>query len=154
MRDAEVDQARFLATRDHLDRKSERRTRLAQELRGILRHAQRVRADRAHALARKAAQPLGELGERIERHGLGGAVNALVRGQAAAQAHHLAHRIERIDLPVDHAPDLEVEAVGAQVDRSERFVTCHAQTVTSAATHDKRERGSYSSPLGRITCAG
>jgi hypothetical protein len=37
---------------------------------------------------------------------LRGAVDALVGGEAAAQAHHLAHRVERIDLAVDHAADL------------------------------------------------
>jgi hypothetical protein len=72
-------------------------------------------------------QPLGELGERLERVRLRAAVDALVGGQAAAQAHHLAHRVERVDLPVDHAADLEVEAVRAEVDRGERFETRHVR---------------------------
>jgi len=117
VRHAEVDQARFLAARDHLDREAERGARLAQELRRVLRHAQRVGADHPHRLAREAAQPLGELGERLERRRLRGAVDALVRGEAAAQPHHLAHGVERIDLAVDDTPDLQVEAVGAEVDR-------------------------------------
>ncbi len=117
VRHAEVDEARFLAAGDDLDREAEHRARLTQELRGILRDAQGVGADGAHALAREAAQPLGEFGQRLERRGLRGAVDALVGGEAATQAHHFAHRIERIDLAVDHAPDLEVEAVRAEVDR-------------------------------------
>ena len=126
VRNAEVDQARFLAPGDHLDREAERGARLAQELRRVLRHAQRVGADHAHRRTREAAQALAELGERLERARLGGAIDALLGGQARAQAHHLAHRVEGIDLAVDHATDLQVEAVRAEVDRGERVVTRHA----------------------------
>src|SRR5688572_18252847 len=125
VRNAQVDQARFLAAGDHLDRKAERGARLAQELRRILRHAQRVGADHAHRRAREAAQALAELGERFQRARLGGAIDALFGGQPGAQAHHLAHRVEGIDLAVDHATDLQVEAVGAKVDRGQRVVTRH-----------------------------
>src|SRR5258706_466929 len=126
VRHAEVNQPRFLAARDHLDREAEHRARLAQELRRVLRDAQRVGADRAHALARKAAQALGELGERLERHGLRAPVDPLFGSQAPAQAHHFAHRVERIDLAIDHAPDLEVKTVRAEVDRGERVLAGHA----------------------------
>jgi hypothetical protein len=71
------------------------------------------------------AKPRAELGERLERGRLRGAVDALLRGESGAEAHHLAHRVERIDLAVDHAPDLEVETVGAEVDRGEGVVLCH-----------------------------
>src|SRR5205085_3174990 len=94
-------------------------------------YAQGVGADRTHALPRKAAQPLGEFAKRIERRGLGCAVDALVGGEPAAQAHHLAHRVERIDLAIDDAANLEVEAVRAEVDRRESFMTRHAPTVAS-----------------------
>ena len=46
--DAEIDEARLLASRHDLDREAERRLRLLEERRGVLRHAQRVGADRAH----------------------------------------------------------------------------------------------------------
>jgi hypothetical protein len=125
MRDTEVDEARFLASRDHLDRKAERGARFAQKLRRILRHAQRVGADHAHRRPREAAQALAELGERLEGGCLGGAVDALLGREPAAQAHHLAHRVERIDLPIDHPADLQMEAVRAQIDRRQRVVTPH-----------------------------
>ena len=130
MRDAEIDEARLLATRNHLDREAEHRARLAQELSGVLRHAQRVRAHCAHALARKAAQPLGEFAERLQRGRLRGAIDPLLGGEPAAQSHHLAHGVERIDLPLHDAPDHEVKAVRAEIDRGERLLACHAATVT------------------------
>ena len=42
------------------------------------------------------------------------------------EAHDLAHRVEGIDLALDHAADLEVEAVRAEVDRGQRVVARHA----------------------------
>src|SRR3989442_507160 len=66
------------------------------------------------------------LGQPWERRDLRGAVDALVRAEPAAQAHHLAHRVERIDLALDHASDLEMEAVRAKVDCRERFLPSHA----------------------------
>src|SRR5205085_3643449 len=87
--------------------------------------------DRTHALPRQAAQPLGEFARRVERRRLRRAVDALVGGEPAAQAHHLAHRVERIDLALDDAADLEVKAVRAEIDRRESFMTRHAPTVAS-----------------------
>ena len=119
MRHAEIDEARLLTAGEH-------RARLAQELRRVLGDAQGIGADRAHALPGEAAQALGELRERLERRSLRRAVDALVRGEAAAEAHHFAHRVERVDLAIDHAPDLEVEAVRAEVDGRKGFLARHA----------------------------
>src|SRR5438270_45949 len=79
----------------------------------------------------RRAQPLGEFAKRIERRRLRRAVDALVGGEPAAQAHHLAHGVERIDLALDDAADLEVKAVRAEIDRRESFMTRHAPTVAS-----------------------
>ena len=134
MRDAEIDEARFLAARDHLDREAEHRACFAQEGAAVFRHAQRIGADRAHALARKAVQALGEFRQRLERRGLRRAIDALVRGEPRAKAHHFAHRIEGIDLVLDDAPDQQVKAVRAEVDRRERFLLRHRlRTVTRNA---------------------
>ncbi len=138
MRDAEVDEARFLAARDDLDRKAERLARLAQERGRVLRDPERIRPDRADRVARQPAQPLAEAGERLERARLDGAVEALVGGQAGAELHRLAQRVERIDLAVDDAPDQEMKAVGSEVDRSECFVTRHAPG-TVAPAHPARK---------------
>ena len=85
MRDAEVDEARFLAAGDDLDREAERLARLAQECRRVLGHPQRIGADRAHRVPRQAAQALAELRQRLERAGLARAVEALVGGQPGAE---------------------------------------------------------------------
>ena len=77
------------------------------------------------ALARQAAQALADALERLQRARLRGAVDALFRGQARAQAHHLAQRVERVDLAVDDAAHLQVEAVGAEVDRGEQVGAGH-----------------------------
>ncbi len=140
MGNAEVDEARFLAAGNHLDREAERGARLAQELRRVLRHAQGVRADHAHRLPREAAQPLGELGERAERPRLRRAVDALVGGEAGAQAHHLSHGVEGIDLTVDNPADLQVEAVRAQVDRGECLVSRHALPIVTDFFHRPADR--------------
>ncbi len=125
MRDAEVDQARFLAAGDHFDREAERGARFAQELRRVLRHPQRVGADRAHRATRQSAQALADALQRLQGARLSGAVDALLRGQAGAQPHHFAQRVERIDLAIDHAAHLQVEAVGAEIDRGEQVRACH-----------------------------
>ncbi len=131
MRHAQIDEARLLAARDHLDREAEHLPGFAQELGRVLRYAQRIGAHRAHCLTRETAQPLGELGKRLERQGLRAAVDAFLGGEPGAQAYHLAHRIERVDLAVDHPSDLQVKAVRAEVDRRQSVVTRHGPgTVT------------------------
>src|SRR5512134_4114206 len=103
MRDAEVDQARLLAARDHLDRKAERLARLAQEGGRVLGDPQRIRADRAHRVAWQPAQALAELRQHLERARLAGAVQALVAGEPGAELALLAQRVARIDLAIDDA---------------------------------------------------
>src|SRR5205823_5836915 len=65
--------------------------------------------------------------QRVERGGLRRAVDALLRRKACAEPHYLAQRIERIDLPVDDAADLQVKAVRSEVDGGERVVACHSR---------------------------
>ena len=125
MRDAEVDQPRLLAPGHHFDRETEGGARLAQELRRILGHAQRIGADGAHRLPRQAAQPFAEARQGFERARLRGAVDALVVGQPGAEAHAFAQAVERVDLAVDRAPDLQVKTVGTEVDRGEYVGTWH-----------------------------
>jgi hypothetical protein len=90
--------------------------------RNVLGHAQRVGADYAHRLRRKAAQAVGETPQRVQCAHLGGAVDALVAGQTRAEAHLLAQAVEQIDLIIDDTADLQVKAVGAQIDRGKRLV--------------------------------
>ena len=125
MRDPDVDEPRLLAAGDHFDRETERAARLAQELWRIFRQPQGVGSDRAHRLLRQPAQTLTEAPERLQRVRLGGAVDAFFGCKAGAEPYHLAQRIEGVDLAVDDPSDLEMEAVGAQVDRSQEIRTGH-----------------------------
>ena len=116
VRDAEVDQPRFLAPGHHLDREAQRRLGPGQELLRVLRDAQRVGADRAHRVDRHSAQAFAELAQCVQAALLGGFVQALVGAQPGADAHRLAQRIERVDLLSDDPGDLQVEAVRTEVD--------------------------------------
>ena len=138
MRDAEVDEPRFLAARDDLDRETERLARFAQESGGILGDAQRIRADRAHGVPRQAAEPLAELRKHHERACLARAIEPLVGSEPCAELGLLAERVERVNLAVHDAPDQEMEAVRSEVDSGEGFVARHSPgTVTPARSARK-----------------
>ena len=122
MRDAEVDQARLLAAEYHFDGKTERRFRLGEEGFGVFRHAQRARAHGAHRRARKAAQPLAEARERFQGPRFGRLVDAPVPRETRTQAHRISQAVEKVDLVVDDSADLQVEAVGSQVEGGQRVL--------------------------------
>ena len=95
--------------------------------RRVLGDAQRIRPDRADGVAGQAAQPLAEPRERFEGSRLARAIEPLVGGEACAELGLLAQRVERVHLAVHDAPDEEMEAVGAEVDRGEGIVARHSQ---------------------------
>jgi hypothetical protein len=140
--DAEVDQPRLLAAGDDLDGKAERRLGLGQELRRVLRHPQGIGGDRPHRAGIEAAQPLAEARQRLQRAQLRGAVEGFLRREAGRQAHRLLEGIERIDLVVHHPPDLQAEAVRAQIDGGDQFVS-HGKFYRAAAvtrlSHDRHK---------------
>ena len=90
---------------------AERGTRLPEECRGILGHAQGIGADRADGMTVKAAQTLAETIQAVERALLRFFIEALVAGQSGAKPDRLAQRIERVDLVPDGARHLEMEGV-------------------------------------------
>ena len=120
VRDAEVDEPRFLVPRDDVDRKAERRFRLREELRRIGRDAKRVRRDGAHGGWVQAAQPLAEAREASERGTLRLRRDATEIIQRRAHPQRLAPGIEPEDLVALDATELEPEAVRAHVDDGER----------------------------------
>ena len=67
VRDADIDEARFLAAGDDFDRETERRFSLFQKCRRILGHAQRVGADGTHAMRIETAQAFAEALQAFER---------------------------------------------------------------------------------------
>ena len=121
VRDAVVDEPRFLVAGDDVDRESERALGLRQERRRVGRDAKRVGRDRAH---RRRMQALDALAETREA-GESGAPRfrrepaALV--DAGADAQILAPGVEAKDLIAFDASDLEAEAVRAHVDDGERL---------------------------------
>jgi len=130
VRHAEVDEARFLAAEYHFDGKTERRFRLGEEGFGVFRHAQRARAHGAHRRARKAAQPLGEPRECFQRPRFRRLIDAPVPRETCAEAHRISQAVEQVHLVVDDPADLQVEAVGPQVEGSQSvlFHDCGARS--------------------------
>jgi hypothetical protein len=76
--------------------------------------------------------------EHIERARLAGAVQAFVLGEARAELHLFAQRVERINQAIDDATDQEVEAVGSEVDRSQCFVSRHAPGTVAPACRARK----------------
>ena len=113
---AEVDETRFFAACDDLDRKAERGLRVLQERACVLRDAQRIGADRAHRVPVEAAQAFAEALQAGERALLRGCVEQLVFVEPGAEPHGLAQGIEGIDLIADDAGDLAVEGVASEID--------------------------------------
>ena len=115
--DAEVDQARLLASGDHLDRVAERLLRVAPEALRVVGAAQRVGADRAHGPGRHLAQPLPEALEAGERPRPRLRRQAAVGVEPCREAYRLAQLVDDLDVSVDDARDDQVEAVRAEVHR-------------------------------------
>ena len=143
MRNAHVDQARLLASRHHLDRKSERGLGLFQKCGGILGDAQGIGADRAHCVRIEAAQAFAETPDAVERAVLGVFVEALFAVEARAEADRLAQGIERVELITDDARNLQVERVGSEVNCGERGVNRHfiSMSASSASVYQSIQAG-------------
>ncbi len=113
-------EAGLLATRDDLDREAQRVLRLEQKLVRIQCLAQRLRPDRAHVRGGHAPQSLVDarqaFGGRLD--GFPGQAAALV--QAGCESHDLLPVAAPLDMRSIGAPDLEAEAVGADVDCGEQ----------------------------------
>jgi len=67
-----------------------------------------------------AAGQAGRTGGTV--HVLGDKVERLFTGQPGSQANRFFQGVERIDLVVDHPPDLQTEAVGTKVNGGDLFV--------------------------------
>jgi hypothetical protein len=120
VRDAEVDEPRFLVPRDDVDRKAKRRFRLREELRRIGRDAKRIGGDCAHGGWVQAAQPFAEARETSQRGTLRLRRDAAEIIQRRAHPQRLAPGIEPEDLVALDATELEPEAVRSHVDDRER----------------------------------
>src|SRR5690606_11762152 len=115
--DAEVDQPRLLDARDHLDgMPAERVLRRGKEDLGVLRAAQRARADDPDLIRVHVAQPLTEALQARERAPLAFAVEGAVLVETRCDSDHLAQPVENREPAVMCASDDDVEAVGPEID--------------------------------------
>ena len=110
---------RLFAPRNHLDRIPERVLRLEQEGIDVARLPQRLRADRADLLGAHAAQAFVHAGERVD----GDRDRLLAEPPLAVEPGGEADRLLPVadagDVAAFDAPDLETEAVGAEIDGGE-----------------------------------
>ena len=116
VRNAEVDEARFLDAGDDLDRVAERLARAVEERALAPRLAQRVGADDADSLGLHVVQPLPEALEAGERTAGGVAVQSILVVEAGCETDGLAQAVDDRDLAVRVTADDHVEAVGPEVD--------------------------------------
>ena len=126
MGDAQVDEPRFLAPGDDLDRVPERGFGLGNEFAGILGDTQRRGADAADRFRRQAAQAFAEALQAGQRALLGRFVEPLVVAEAAGQAHGFLQRIERIELVAGDPRHFQAEGVGSEIDGGKGVVAFHA----------------------------
>src|SRR5512143_967425 len=126
MGDAEIDQPRFLASCDDLDRMPQRRFGPGDEFVSVLGNAQGRGADAAHRFRRQSAQAFAEALQAGQRAFLGVLVEPLALAEPAGQAHRLLQRIERIQLVAGHARHFQAERVGAEIDGGKRVMGLHA----------------------------
>ncbi len=125
VRHALIDQAGFLAPRDHVDAEAQDGARAQQEFLAVARLAQRLGGDGPHLRALEAGQPLAEAGEGVPAalHGFGREIACAV--QAVALAHGLLQVFGAVDLAVIDLADFEPEAVGTEIDRCEAGAVLH-----------------------------
>ena len=116
MRHSQVDEAGLLAPGDDLDGAAERRLGAGEEVLGILGHPQGVGADGAYRLGWEPAEPLAEAREGLQGPLLRLLGEPLVGRQASGEPDRLAEGVERVDLVVHHAPDLQAERIRPEVD--------------------------------------
>ena len=118
-RHALVDQPRFLAAGDHLDRMAERLGRAGQEGVAVGGLAQRLRRHRAQLARRNAGQPGAEALQADQAALRGLLAQATLGIQAGAEPHRLLEIVDAAVAAAGGLADLEAEAVRADVDRGE-----------------------------------
>jgi hypothetical protein len=119
VRDAQVDQSRFLDAGDDLDRVAECVAGAVHERAAAARLAQRVGADGAHALGAHVTQTLAEALEALQRAQHRLAVEPALLVEPRGETHRFAQAVDDHQLPVRVPGHDHVEAVRAQVDGRE-----------------------------------
>ena len=81
----------------------------------------------------RALEALAEQAQGGDGPFLGGFVEVFVGGQAGSEPDRLLEGIQGIDLVVHHPPDLQAEAVGAQIDGGNQFIAHAAGSLFSGS---------------------
>ena len=115
LRAALEDEAGLLMPREDVDRIAERCLGLGEELPGVRRDAQRLRADGAHALGGQPREAFVEAGERGERAGLDLRRERAVLVKASGETNRLLPVALGDDSVALKTADLNAEAVAAEV---------------------------------------
>ena len=98
VRDAEIDQAGFFVSGDHVDRETEGALRLRQKLARVFCHAKGIGRHRAYRRGMQAGEALPEPGEAFERGLHRRGLDSSLRVEPGAETQGLAPGIESIDL--------------------------------------------------------
>src|SRR3984893_9908161 len=110
MRDAQVDQTRFLVPADDVDRTAQRALRMRQKLACVLRHSKRVGRDRAHGGWMHAREALAEALQAFDCGLHCGGLDSSVAVEAGAEAQRLAPRVLPVDLGAFKAGGLATQS--------------------------------------------
>ena len=116
MRDALINQARFLFAADNLHRAAEDFPRFFQKLTGVNRQAQRRRSDHADLRRGNILQTLGEQAQALPAalHGFGR--ERVVAIKASGQTDFAFDTTEGLDAPSHLAYNQHMKAIGAKID--------------------------------------
>ena len=130
---ADVDQAGLFAAGDDFDGEAQGLLQPGQQFGSVLRHPQGVGGHHPHGVGGETPQALAEQAQGGDGPFLGGFVEVFVGGQAGSEPDRLLEGIQGIDLVVHHPPDLQAEAVGAQIDGGNQFIAHAAGSLFSGS---------------------
>ena len=116
VRDARIDQARFLHAGDDLDRKSERLAGALEKSLFAPCDTQRVGADDTDVARIDVAQSLPKTLQARQRPGCRILVESAIVADAGGQTHHLAQAVDDDQLPVRVPRHHHMKTVGTEVD--------------------------------------
>ena len=119
VRNADVDQPRFLVPANHVDGRSKRPFGAGQEVRHVGRDAKRVCRHRTHRRRVHARQALAKSREACERGSYRFGPDAAVGAETRTEAQRFAPRVLTVDLVSLDASDLQTEAVRSEIDNGE-----------------------------------
>ena len=108
---ANVDQPCLFTTGDDFDRIAENGFGFLHKRIGVFRHSQGIGADHAHRILWQPAQAFGEQAKCREGAFCGCRIDRFFGCDTGTEAHRFLQRIERIELTIDDAADLQMKAV-------------------------------------------